>query len=162
MIEGFENETRKLNGIEKYWMHYLFETFYNNLNIRENGKSWINKTCNRIENWRIGRNSLPVESRMRKIIHAIRTLIIEKTARRVLNQEDMDYLPESYKRLFWIDANSKGYMPTQNKEQIEKHIKSLKERVLQIQQCVISAEEVLEAIRKLEKYKMLRRGNGLK
>jgi hypothetical protein len=92
----------------------------------------------------------PESGEMRAIIHYIRNKIIPEKAEKVLKAESTRSLPDSYRKLFWLDANRNGYMPTQDTRKVIAHIKSLQSRVDAIQENIDSAYLVLAALEKLK------------
>ena len=128
MIEGFIDQTNKLNDVEKKWCNWVFRLFYGNQDI------WIN--CEQIISRIVDMHGLESLTRitgirLRKVMHFIRNEILPISAGKIIREPDVHDVPPSYfEANFWIVGSKKGYMATTDINKIIFHEKSLRSRIL--------------------------------
>ena len=138
----------KLSDEEKMWCNHLFRYLYGNKDVRRKNMDLMVDVF--LEDKTDVLPMIPGPT-MRKIIHFLRNEIIVNNAGKVARCEDLEYLPESYKKgCFWIDATNKGYKATSKIEDVDKHIKSLENRCKQIGKDIESARLVKKALERME------------
>lgn len=152
MIKGFEEITDTLCNDEKKLVNAIFRVFYGKMDLRRKAGNLSRQALYEIGD--LSEIKFPKGARIRKIVYFIRNKIILENANKILAEDNLEELPESYKKIFWVVANSKGYMATQNKDKIKKHIESLEQRVDRINDTIESGKLLLKALYKLEEAEM--------